>query len=273
MVVPLIFAIYIRLAGRIPKYVYRDLDKCYCELTSRMDELAGCYPRSENCTSHLNNRKCDVRYVAVRKPKRLLVILPKRTILDCARTRCLRVVFNQWAERQETNRGSVRCSICRFHRDLCARITIKKNFAVRHCPNQQYGGICANCSQSVSVTNYTRMLYAASRNHFEFIFDTVYWNSSRQSYRQKLETRAEASEGAYVRPLLEYANPVVYSGRTKDVILIERVQRAATKMVAGLKSMDYETRLVVLDLFPLEYRRLRGDLILTYALFEQGLAN
>ncbi|GAA48363.1 regulator of G-protein signaling 7 [Clonorchis sinensis] len=79
--------------------------------------------------------------------------------------------------------------------------------------------------------------------------------------------------GAYVRPLLEYANPVVYSGRTKDVILIERVQRAATKMVAGLKSMDYETRLAVLDLFPLEYRRLRGDLILTYALFEQGLAN
>ncbi|GAA49791.1 hypothetical protein CLF_103605 [Clonorchis sinensis] len=78
---------------------------------------------------------------------------------------------------------------------------------------------------------------------------------------------------AYVRPLLGYANPVVYSGRTKDVILIERVQRAATKMVAGLKSMDYETRLVVLDLFPLEYRRLRGDLIPTHALFEQGLAN
>ncbi|GAA56366.1 hypothetical protein CLF_110721 [Clonorchis sinensis] len=65
----------------------------------------------------------------------------------------------------------------------------------------------------------------------------------------------------------------VYSGRTKDVILIERVQRAATKMVASLKSTDYETRLAVLDLFPLEYRHLRGDLILTYALFEQGLAN
>ncbi|GAA51962.1 ATP-binding cassette transporter [Clonorchis sinensis] len=79
--------------------------------------------------------------------------------------------------------------------------------------------------------------------------------------------------GAYVRPLLEHANQVVYSGRTKDVILIERVQRAATKMVAGLKSMDHETRLAVLDLFPLEYRRLRGDLLLTYALFEQGLAN
>ncbi|GAA56201.1 hypothetical protein CLF_110262 [Clonorchis sinensis] len=78
---------------------------------------------------------------------------------------------------------------------------------------------------------------------------------------------------AYVRPRLGYTNPVVYSGRTRDVILIERVQQAATKMVAGLKSMDYETRLVVLDLFPLECRRLRGDIILTYALFEQGLAN
>ncbi|GAA56444.1 hypothetical protein CLF_110897 [Clonorchis sinensis] len=44
------------------------------------------------------------------------------------------------------------------------------------------------------------------------------------------------------RSPLEYANPVVYSARTKDVILIERVQRAATKMGAGLKSMDYETR-------------------------------
>ncbi|GAA53882.1 phosphorylated adapter RNA export protein [Clonorchis sinensis] len=58
-----------------------------------------------------------------------------------------------------------------------------------------------------------------------------------------------------------------------NVILIERVQRAATKMVAGLKFMYYEMRFAVLDLFPLEYRRLRGDLILTYALFEQGLAN
>ncbi|GAA53551.1 hypothetical protein CLF_110479 [Clonorchis sinensis] len=42
----------------------------------------------------------------------------------------------------------------------------------------------------------------------------------------------------YVRPLRECANPVVYSGRTKDVTLIELVQCAATKTIAGLKSMD-----------------------------------
>ncbi|KER23421.1 hypothetical protein T265_08694 [Opisthorchis viverrini] len=59
---------------------------------------------------------------------------------------------------------------------------------------------------------------------------------------------------AYVRPLLEYASQVVYSGRTKDVTLIERVQQAATRMVAGLKSVDFEMRLAMLDIFPLEYR-------------------
>ncbi|GAA53809.1 cell division cycle 20-like protein 1 cofactor of APC complex [Clonorchis sinensis] len=95
----------------------------------------------------------------------------------------------------------------------------------------------------------------------------------RRTFSRITRTDFQILYGAYVRPLLEYANPVVYSGRTKDVILIERVQRAATKMVAGLKSMDYETRLAVLDLFPLKYRHPRGDLILTYVLFEQGLAN
>ncbi|GAA50048.1 RNA-binding protein Musashi, partial [Clonorchis sinensis] len=79
--------------------------------------------------------------------------------------------------------------------------------------------------------------------------------------------------GTYVGPHLEYANQVLYSGRTKDVLLIERVQRAATKMVAGLESVDYETRLAVLNLLPLVYCRLRGDVILTYTRFEQGLAN
>ncbi|GAA56195.1 hypothetical protein CLF_110256 [Clonorchis sinensis] len=53
---------------------------------------------------------------------------------------------------------------------------------------------------------------------------------------------------AYASPLPECSNKVVSSGRMKDVTLIERVQRAATKMVDGFKSVDYETRLAVLDL-------------------------
>ncbi|KER22272.1 hypothetical protein T265_09599 [Opisthorchis viverrini] len=78
--------------------------------------------------------------------------------------------------------------------------------------------------------------------------------------------------GAYVR-LHNRPNQVVYSGRTKDVTLIENVQRATTRMVVGLKSVDFKTRIAVLGPLPLEYRRLQGNLILTYALSEQGLVN
>ncbi|KER33542.1 hypothetical protein T265_00653 [Opisthorchis viverrini] len=45
------------------------------------------------------------------------------------------------------------------------------------------------------------------------------------------------------------------------------------RIVAGLKSVDYETRLAVFNLFPLGYCRLGGDLILIYTLYEQSLAN
>ncbi|GAA57418.1 hypothetical protein CLF_112694 [Clonorchis sinensis] len=60
----------------------------------------------------------------------------------------------------------------------------------------------------------------------------------RRTFSRITRTDFQILYGAYVRPLLECANPVVYSGRTKDVILIERVQRAATKMVAGLKKLS-----------------------------------
>ncbi|GAA53866.1 hypothetical protein CLF_111430 [Clonorchis sinensis] len=61
--------------------------------------------------------------------------------------------------------------------------------------------------------------------------------------------------GVYVRPLLVYANQIVHPERTRDVTLLVRVRRSVTKMVSVLKLVDYETHLVVLDLCPLEYRR------------------
>ncbi|KAA3676029.1 uncharacterized protein DEA37_0011181 [Paragonimus westermani] len=77
--------------------------------------------------------------------------------------------------------------------------------------------------------------------------------------------------GTYIRPLLEYANQVVYTGLQRDILAVERVQRAATKMVAGLSNVTYESRLEILDLYLLEFRRLPGDLILTHFFFRAGL--
>ena len=67
-----------------------------------------------------------------------------------------------------------------------------------------------------------------------------------------------------IRPKLEYAETVWSPHKKKNIRKLERVQRAATKMVPELKDMTYEERLKVLDLPTLEQRRERGDLISIY---------
>ncbi|KER22613.1 hypothetical protein T265_09320 [Opisthorchis viverrini] len=86
-------------------------------------------------------------------------------------------------------------------------------------------------------------------------------------------TKLSSQDERKASPSLSVSSGRYENGRTKDVTLIERVPRAATKMVAGFKSVDYETCPAVLDLFPQGYPRPRGDLILTYAPIKQGLAN
>ena len=67
-----------------------------------------------------------------------------------------------------------------------------------------------------------------------------------------------------IRPRLEYAAVVWSPHLKKDITKLERIQRAATKMVSELKDLTYEERLKEMELPTLQVRRERGDLITMY---------
>ena len=69
-----------------------------------------------------------------------------------------------------------------------------------------------------------------------------------------------------VRPHVEYTTctPIWLPLYKKDKIIIENIQRRATKLVDSCKNLSYPERLCKLGLPTLEYRRERADLIQVY---------
>ena len=65
----------------------------------------------------------------------------------------------------------------------------------------------------------------------------------------------------FVRPHLEYAQNIWSPHLLKHIDILEKVQERATKLVDGLKNLNYSERLKKLDMTTLAFRRLRGDVI------------
>ena len=69
-----------------------------------------------------------------------------------------------------------------------------------------------------------------------------------------------------VRPHLEYGNIIWGPFNKADQVLVERVQRRATRLIPSLCDLPYESRMKKLKLPSLMYRRKRGDMLFMYKL-------
>ena len=72
----------------------------------------------------------------------------------------------------------------------------------------------------------------------------------------------------YVRPHVEYGASVWCPNQKDDIKKLERVQHRATRLCPQLRAIDYDERLITLNLSTLETRRRRVDIILLYKLLK-----
>ena len=71
------------------------------------------------------------------------------------------------------------------------------------------------------------------------------------------------------RPQLEYCTQSWRPYRKKDIDMLEKVKRRATKMIQKLRDISYEMRIRECGLTTLETRRLRGDQIEVFKILNE----
>ena len=90
----------------------------------------------------------------------------------------------------------------------------------------------------------------------------------KQQFRTRNKETILTLYNALVRPRLEYAVQFWSPSLRKDIERLEAVQARATKLIPSIRHLGYVRRLERLNLYSLEKRRLRGQLIETFKMLK-----
>ena len=140
-------------------------------------------------------------------------------------------------------------------------------------------------NRTYSLDGTTPLTRVSSEKDLEIIIDTKLSFHEHISKKTKtangilaiikkcfLNINAEILKTLYktlVRPHLEYANQSWKPYLKKHILMLESVQRRATRLVPGIGILSYEDRLKELNVPTLEYRRQRGRMIEVYKILNE----